>query len=425
MKIHDNKDLVTPYYKLLLIFIFFFIVELRWLLELGGISVPNPYIILTILSFAYLSLGSCFLLTTCDKHNMRLPVFYVTLLLIAVCVVICLVNLTTLSAFVDFNTTTEIGVWILNITLFFIAADSNVWKWVHRNKKIVLLFGLLYVILPLCALFLLENPAEVNYNLRRLFYLLDISKDESHGVSYQSYGDKVAFLSFVTFSLLNKQKLFRMLCIFMTLASLYVVGSKASLVGFIFALLAYYVIEYFQKKHYKLLLTFALTSGLMLFFIMFFVVGNTELQSSENWIVQAFAEGQDDVSMQSRKEIYQENIRTMQSRFILGDYKFDTKLGRSGSYTHNYLTLIDYYGFPIFFIYISLWAYFLYKIIRNKNAEDSCLRNSALLMLLFYSLLFVIARTPTSYLFYFTLGSAVVALEEKYQKSTHVNKSLA
>ncbi len=79
----------------------------------------------------------------------------------------------------------------------------------------------------------------------------------------------------------------------------------------------------------------------------------------------------------------------------------------------------------IFFIYISLWAYFLYKIIRNKNAEDSCLRNSALLMLLFYSLLFVIARTPTSYLFYFTLGSAVVALEEKYQKSTHVNKSLA
>ena len=256
-------------------------------------------------------------------------------------------------------------------------------------------------------MFILGSGSEANYSLRNLIYFLGITSDDNYGVSYQSYGDKIALLSFLMF-FISKNKIAKMLVIFITVISLYVVGSKASMLGFASAIFVWYFIKTFDHKN--ILKFIVITTALIgtFLFTQTSIIGNPNLQESKYWVVKSLASGSEDQSVESRKEIQINNQKTLKTRLLLGNYKFDLKEGRPGSYTHNIFYYLDYYGIFYFTVFVSFWIYVL--ILNIKSKRNTLITNYASLSMLYFSILMLVARSGSGYLIYWTLGCAVASI---------------
>lgn len=391
-----------------LIFVFFFVSEWCWeaiLVDIVSSSV-KPSIVSAIIGIMLIYMT----LLHPDYHK---AIWWIILFGVGYYILVAILNANELVDCYSYQLTTEFGVWIINIALFITASDGKIWNYVYSRPKLAIVLFVLYILPPVLILFFSGHAAEAHYNIRNLINIMwhwNIAYDGVHpGVSYQSFGDKIAILTFIIVTLrINKRAKLAVLAT--TLVALYIVGSKASMVGYIFACGAYYVISLYCHGRYEkcaLLLSCLLC---LLLCGLTYIINNPAMQYSDNWLISTVASGRKDISVSGRQAIEMENRKTRSSRLILGDYKFDYKLGRPGTYTHSALGIVDYYGVPIFLMSVGIWLYLLFKLMLLVR-QRMPLVIAALMAMLFYTLLFIIARfPPINYLLYWTLGMAVCAI---------------
>ena len=329
---------------------------------------------------------------------------------------IALLNIFELMHCFHYQLIIEFGTWSINIVLFIVASNKKVWDWIYLHPKFVTMLCLLYVLPSLCLLVFSGHATEAGFNIRNLKNIMYQWNFQDLGVLYQSYGDKLSILTFILISL-RINRFVKFIILALTFVALYIVGSKASMVGYAFACAAYYFISlYFHGRYFKCAFLLSCLLCLLLCAVTY-IVNNSAMQYSDNWLISTVASGRKDISVSSRHEIELENQKTRSSRLVLGDYKFDYKLGRPGSYTHNSLGIIDYYGLPIFIISVSIWLYLLAKLLCLAKQHIPIV-TASLMTMLFYTLLFIIARfPPVNYLLYWTLGMAVCAIS--HASATH------
>ena len=395
-------------FNIMVLSLFFLVIEWRWQVELLGINVPNPYYPVALLC-GVVSLISVtgFILFNRETNIFSIIAFFLMLY----CLSILFINIPDLILLDKKGVIVELGVWTINFGLFFIAMDESVWKFIEEHTYSVIIIYILFVMSPIFLMIILGSGSEANYSLRSLISLLDIAGDDNYGVSYQSYGDKIALLSFLMF-FISKNKIAKMSVVFITVISLYVVGSKASMLGFASAIFVWYVINTFDHKNiFKFIVITTALIGAFLF-IQTSIIGNPNLQESKYWIVKSLASGSEDQSVESRKEIQTNNQKTLKTRLLLGNYKFDLKEGRPGSYTHNILFLLDYYGIFYFAVFVLFWLYIF--ILNIKSKKNILITNYTILSMLYFSILMLVARSGSGYLTYWTLGCAVASINTIY-----------
>jgi hypothetical protein len=394
-------------FNIIVLSLFFLVIEWRWQLELLGINVPNPYYPVAMLC----GVVSIISVTGFIMFNRETTIFsIIAFFLMLYCLCILIFNIPELILLDKKEVIVELGVWAINFGLFFIAMDGSVWRFIEEHTRSMIIIYILFVMSPIILMFFLGSGAETNYSLRSLINLLDIAGDDNYGVSYQSYGDKIALLSFLMF-FISKNKIVKMLVVFITAVSLYVVGSKASMLGFASAIFVWYVINTFDHKNiFKFIVITAALIGAFLF-IQTNIIGNPDLQESKYWIVKSLASGSEDESVESRKEIQTNNQKTLKTRLLLGNYKFDLKEGRPGSYTHNILFFLDYYGIFYFSVFVMFWLYLL--ILNIKSKHNLLITNYATLSMIYFTILMLVARSGSGYLTYWTLGCAVASKKSR------------
>jgi len=402
-----RKSVTLTSFNFLILLLFFLVIEWRWQVELLGYAVPTPYYLVAMLCL----LTSVASIIKFTAFNGRLSILGMAILgFIVYCFAVFVVNIPELMKIDMQYVMVECGVWAINFGLFFIALDETLWTALNEHRRMVGFLYILFTAVPIFVIIILGNAADANYSLRRLVYLLDLSSGgDNHGVSYQSYGDKIALLTFLAL-LLCKSRV-QKICVFcLTLVSLYIVGSKASLLGFMFASAVYFLVKIYKNKGILKFIASLAVILVMLLYSAFHVVGNEAYQDSENWILQSFAAGGEEESVESRSDILKMNMETLRSRFLLGDYAFDLKMGRPGSATHNVLLFLDYYGIFGFAFFVSLWCYLLFLLIRYRGPKILVVDYS-ILSLLFYGILVIVARGGSGYLTYWTLGAAAAAVK--------------
>lgn len=400
MKKTNNMTILN----IIVLLLFFLIIEWRWQVELLGFNLPNPYYLVAMLC-CVVSLIS---VTGFMLFNKGTNIFsIIAIFLMLYCLAIMIFNIPELIRLDRKEVIVELGVWAINFGLFFIAMDESVWKFIEEHTYSVIIVYILFVMSPILLMTILGSGSEVNYSLRSLIYLLDIAEEGNYGVSYQSYGDKIVLLSFLMFFII-KNKTAKCFAIVITVLSLYVVGSKASMLGFASALVAWYVINVFNFSNILKFVVIITTLICAFLYIQTSVIGNPNLQESEYWIVSSLASGTEEGSVQSRKDIQSTNRETLKSRLLLGNYKFDLKEGRSGSYTHNILYYLDYYGIFYFIVFVSFWIFVL--ILNIKSKRNTLITNYTTLSMLYVGILMLVARTGSGYLIYWVLGCAVTSI---------------
>lgn len=392
-------------YLLIFIFTFFFIIEWRWQILLLGIKVPNPHIFVACLSIPIIVISMM-------ENRRKNTNFWLLYILIIYFLLIALINIPELTITGGYKVTTEIGVWCIGVALFVVACNEKIWEFIYKHTKIITILFFSYTLTPLLILFIQGHAAEANLNLREAIWLTGMVENSDYGVVYQSFGDKIVILSFIVFSL-STNKFIKIMILAVSLISLYVVGSKASMVGYLFSCIVFFFISLYYDKHYIKFWTLGLSCICILLFVWGYIVGNSSLQKSSNWVISAIASAEQDGSVTSRKRIEEENQKSRNSRLMFGNYKFDTKLGRLGTYTHSALGLVDYYGVIVFGIATTIWLYLLFKLLIAGRKKLPII-NATLMSMIFYSSLFIIARFPlVSYLTYWVLGSAILAIGKK------------
>ena len=339
-------------------------------------------------------------------------VFWTILLLICCWVSVAVLNIRTLIGALGYSFITEFGMWSINLALFLAASNQNVWEYIYKYPKTMVTLYLLFVFPLFLILWYSGCAAESNFNLRDAIFISGLAENSKYGISYQSIGDKLALLTFIVLSL-NLRKRSKFAIVTVAFSTLHITGSKASMVGFIFACASYYVILLGLNRHYLKFALMIFVSICLLCGGLVYVIGNSSFQDSDNWLIGALARGSSDISVSSRYLIAKENETTRSSRILLGDYKFDNKLGRPGTNTHSAWGIVDYYGLPVFIITVGIWFYLLFKLL--FAARKILIAKAALMSMLFYTLLFTIARFPPgNYLFYWTLGMAVCAITHTF-----------
>lgn len=390
--------------SLLFIFIFFFVIEWRWEIMLLGMPDIKAHIMTAIVSAVVIALGFCNL-------NRQQIIARIMILLILYFIGVSVLNITELYGTYNYSVITELGIWCINLAPFIVLSNYDIWKFVYLHPKAMVTLYMFFTI-PLFFLLWYSGCAiESNFNLRNAIVISGLARNSDYGISYQSLGDKLALLTFIILSLKLRKK-FKIVIFIVALSTLYITGSKASMIGYIFTCVVYCVILFIVNKQYLKSVLIIFVSIYLLFGGLIYIAGSSSLQNSDNWLVSTLARGKNDVSVSSRYLIEKENEKTRNSRILFGDYKFDNKLGRHGSYTHSALGIVDYYGLPIFIITVSIWFYLLFKLL--FVARKTPIARAALMSMLFYTLLFTIARfPPVFYLTYWVLGMAVCAIHHK------------
>lgn len=392
------------FFSLLFLFIFFWVTEWRWEAMLFGFPDIKPHITTALFAVVVVLLG------VFGANGKSIP-YWMICLLMCYFIAVSALNAKELNGTLKYELTKEFGVLCIYFALFVAAANPNMWKLIYARPKVILYLYVVSIVPLFFILFYSGSAHPSHFNLRGAIELSGLIDNSDYGISYQSIGDKIAIMSFFVLSFNIRQKLKAIILIY-TFAALYIIGGKASMIGFVFAIVAYYIILLFSKKQYVKCIAILFASLCMCLGMLFCVVGQNSFERSGNWIVRTIAHGRNDNSISSRHKIEENNQRTRVSRILLGDYKFDFKLGRPGSNTHSVIGIIDYYGVPIFIITVGLWLYFIFTLLFAMKRNTPIISATTLAML-FYTLLFITARCPTeTYLFYFVLGTATAAIQQ-------------
>ena len=236
--------------------------------------------------------------------------------------------------------------------------------------------------------------------------------ESNHGIVYQSYGDKIVLL---TLFFINIYPKYKKIIICITLISLYIVGSKASFVAFVATLIVYYLVKSYNNKQFGRMLSvisLILGTGILFKLLPKFIEYSSSMANS--WLFNLLYLRNRDISFMTRESIFMENMKTFWDRFFLGDYLFDVKLGRPGTYTHNALAFIDYYGIVIFLFYILVWMSIIFSL-TCEIRKNNFVINTTFYSMVFMSVLFIGARNGMDYLTYWVLGMAVLSIQYKYK----------
>lgn len=396
--------------KCLLLVVFFIVLEWRWQLELLGIYMPNPYTLSALLSVGVLIFaiaGSFYF------HRRQTMLFTCLMLFFFYCFCIYLADIHTLAAIDSNYMVIQTGVWTINFALFLIGADKRLWDQITKNIRYLIILYFLFLFPLFLLLKFIGNAGEANYSLRSLILLADINLGDTHSVAYQSMGGKMALFTFIVMSSIYNKYYRTPLCLFafvaFSLLSLYIIGSKACLIGFVFSIIIYTLVLLCHKKQYKTAVAVSVLIAVIISSTYLFVVGNSNLQDSKIWIVRSLSEGDEDGSVTSRQELSVLNKQYRSANFLLGDYAYDFKLGRSGSRTHNILGFMEYYGIVGFLGFVVIWGYLLFRLI-TFNGIRTPLIHSATLSMLYYMPLICIAYVGDGYLNYWIFGTAVAAI---------------
>ena len=391
--------------SILFVLTFFFVIEWRWQAMLLGAPDFKPHIVAAIMAVFVIFMAM-------SSMEQRPVGYWLIFFLIIYFVLISIVNINGLNHIPEYKLSTEFGNWCINLALFVTASDKRFVEYIYQHQKFMLVMYVLFILPLFLILFYSGTAVQSHFNLREAIYYSGLSTNSDYGVSYQSIGDKIAILTFIVLSLNINHRL-KAVVFLSTILALYVAGSKASMVGYLFACISSYLIIAYRNRYYiKSLAIFAVAISIVCLGVLYIVNNSTSLQNSNNWFIRAVASGKEDISVSGRHNIELENQVTRKSRILLGDYKFDYKYGRPGSYTHNAIGIIDYFGLPVFVICIILWLYYLFLLLRYIRGNTYVV-HAALMAMLFYSLLFIIARLPLLYLTYWTLGMSMAVYQCK------------
>ena len=391
-----------------IVILFFFVLELRWQIELLYGHVINPYYLISGLSIVFIIYK--ILLSILHKKYFNV-VFIVVLFSILYCFCIYVINIRELITIDKYYAHTYLGVWCINLALFIIATDYCFFYRIKNSK----LFVYLYIILllsPIILMLYLGHYMEAGFSLNNQVEMMGLWNESNHGIVYQSYGDKIVLL---TLFFINIYPKYKKIIICITLISLYIVGSKASFVAFVATLIVYYLVKSYNNKQFGRMLSvisLILGTGILFKLLPKFIEYSSSMANS--WLFNLLYLRNRDISFMTRESIFMENMKTFWDRFFLCDYLFDVKLGRPGTYTHNALAFIDYYGIVIFLFYILVWMSIIFSL-TCEIRKNNFVINTTFYSMVFMSVLFIGARNGMDYLTYWVLGMAVLSIQYKYK----------
>lgn len=404
MKLNKLNGSINILFELSIFILFFFILEWRWQFELLFGKIPNPYYLISFLSFFYIVFRLFSIITLKEKISV---IYLVVLSSVIYCAMAFVINIPEIIVINSKIIYTHIGIWLINISLFMIASDKYFWKKILSSNFIIILY-LLLLVTPILLMIYLGQYIESGFSLNNQVAIMGLWNENNHGVVYQSYGDKIVLLTILMSELRPK---YVFIFTYLALFSLFVVGSKASMVAFVLVIIIYYIIRLcFKKRYIKLIfISFFSLTGL---FVLKIILNtwNMLLYYPNNWLLLLIYKKSEDVSFLTRKNIMIENMKTFTSRLLLGDYLFDLKLGRMGTYTHNVLAFIEYYGVIIFIFYVLIWFYIMYILFYVLKNNNIFVKHTFYSMI-FMTILFVGARNGMDYLTYWVLGMSILALD--------------
>lgn len=219
-------------------------------------------------------------------------------------------------------------VW--TVALFFIGRHIDI----SRSTLASALAGILTLAFALCSLYFFDPSASS-------LVMPLLPGDESESANYQGMARSVMCFAIVLFPFI-RSLLYRCVLMFITVASLYVIGSRTELALFIVT------IPLFALIHYRLKGVFILMVGAVLgcFSLLYHdidIFEKIEMYTSF------------DASLNERAILLKSGIGGIEASPILGDYLGQLRdFGGVGSYIHNGLSMWRQYGILAFAVYIYM-----------------------------------------------------------------------
>ena len=252
---------------------------------------------------------------------------------------------------------------------------------------------------------------------------------EQHDIGYLLLGDTYALLSLLILAF-AKRSSYQAGVFTGTLYVLLVIGSRASFNFFIAAaFIAWCISNLHTLARSKVsvalaLIVVTLAAGL----IAVVAYGELDLEYSIlNTMISPFRNY--DGSLQIRQAIQEANRAVFLNSPLTGDYQFEIKLGRPGTYTHNILSYWEEYGLPLFLLIVATYFYFLIQIVRRHLHQPTALSKYALLVIIYWGFNALLARGYVSPFLWFAFAVGSVAIkyncmlaeEKTVEKETYVH----
>ena len=230
-------------------------------------------------------------------------------------------------------------------------------------------------------------------------------------VNYQDYGDWMVFIFCMALPVIQRN--FCKLCMLLFISfSLFVLGSKAALVGVLissFIVCMLYLIR--EKCFKKIIFGFFLLLVITCYLLMNKDMLYSLIPNEYHWGLNLIYERTKERSFYTRELLETYNMQTRHQRIVLGDYKYEFTCGSgAGTYTHNVIDYLDQYGI-VYFVLLCLFYLVIYgQILFKFSKYNNRFYISALLLLTYWGILSIFVRSSHTNYAYLPLAIAVSIL---------------
>lgn len=245
-----------------------------------------------------------------------------------------------------------------------------------------------------------------------LLMVFVISNGGLNEVNYLWVRSKTGFLvshltlgSFIIYFLIYLQSASRGFTIYIVLICniliLYMVGGRADTIIYILSTCIYYIFLLKNKKFALIFSTTAIFSLLLI--ILANIIQIIDLESISRFL-SVFSD--EDESKVARNQLMLTNISDLPNKIVVGDPNFFIDSHSNlGAYTHNIISLWEFYGFLTFLLVIILVLFLIRRLVFYRRYMVGNLSNMILYYLLVFMMLQILISKPVFYYpFWFFIG---------------------
>lgn len=207
-----------------------------------------------------------------------------------------------------------------------------------------------------------------------------------YSLLYQWMGNVLAFWGFHFVMMQTNWK--RWIGLLSCIILMYILGSIASLLAFIFCLIVLYAMLKIKENS---LLKKGVNLAVLVVLLTFLFFDQSKLPLSHYvWN-----------SLNARIDILKSNLPYLSNSLVFGNYHFEILLGREGTYTHNIISILEQYGLYPFIVICTLY----YKMIVKLLSQLHKVEHALCFLLVIYSLILLLtARSVYFYEFWYPIG---------------------
>ncbi|WP_346355418.1 hypothetical protein [Azotosporobacter soli] len=299
--------------------------------------------------------------------------------------------------------------------LFLFFRQPQLWQIICANKKNIArlwaFLTVLYVALSIYGMSLVgESGGVLSLSLRHLVKFLRDSGEAEFDVGYQAIGDSYVCLTLLLLCL-YRSLLVRVMIFGVAVYILYIVGSRASLLFFVAAIMLVKIARMKFSKNEIIMATILMTMVCGIFSAN--LIAKTDVLDLEanpmvKLMVGVVIEPEKDESYVARQSLAKRNTDALIRSDFLGAYRFEIKEGRAGNYTHSVISILEEYGAIGFAALLIAYAAGLLQAIRQARSNE-VLAKYALYMMVFWGMNMFLARAYDNIIYWFAIVMGIVS----------------